>query len=339
MSQMAREAAETADGARRQVARCARAFDQLGERLRDQPPPFVVTCARGSSDHAATYGKYLIETTVGRLVASVGPGVASAYGRVPQGIGGALCIAISQSGKSPDLLELASAARMGGALLVAMVNDETSPLAGLADITIPLCAGQEKSVAATKSFLLAGFACLQLAAAWTGDPALADAVARAPDAFEAAAQLDWSPALISLAKAHGLYVVGRGIGLGAAAELALKLKETCGLHAEAFSTAEVMHGPLALVGPGFPLLALGQHDETEASLRDAIAKLVATGAPVHSVLEVAGTEPLPTVPKLPAVLEPLAQIQAFYMAAPVLAAARGIDPDAPPHLRKVTETR
>ena len=335
---MASEAREAAAGARRQIATCGGVLAELERRLRARPPTVVVTCARGSSDHAATYGKYLIETTVGRVVASVGPSVASTYARAPEGLGGALCLAVSQSGQSPDVVRLAAAARRGGALVVGLVNDVGSPLAAGCDLVIPLCAGEEHGVAATKSFLLAGVAFLQLAAVWTGDAALVDAVARAPDALAAAAELDWAPALAPLAAATSLYVVARGVGLGAALEIALKLKETCRLHAEAFSTAEVLHGPVALVGPGFPVLALGQDDETAPGTRDAVAHLIGLGAAVASALPVAGADELPTVAGVPAVLAPLCQAQSFYVAAPALARARGLDADAPAHLHKVTET-
>ena len=188
-SQMAREAAEAAAGARRQIATCADQLAELARRLRARPPSLVVTCARGSSDHAATYGQYLIETTVGRIVASVGPSVAA--GRVPIDFAGALFIVVSQSGRSPDLLRLTATARSGGALVVGMINDESSPLAASCDLVLPLCAGAERSVAATKSYLLACLAFLQLAAAWTDDPVLRDAVARAPDALEAAAAIGY----------------------------------------------------------------------------------------------------------------------------------------------------
>ncbi|MDB4961175.1 MAG: iron dicitrate transport regulator FecR [Myxococcales bacterium] len=330
---MAREAAEAAAGARRQIDVCGERFEQLAHRLRASPPTVIVTCARGSSDHAATYGKYLLETTVGRVVASVGPSIASTYRRIPV-LEGALFIAVSQSGRSPDLLALTAAARAGGALVVGMVNDDTSPLAARCDLVLPLCAGEERAVAATKSFLLTGIAFLQLAAAWTNDAELRAAVEASPAALAAAAALDWSSALSGLATASSLYVIGRGVGLGAAYEIALKLKETCRLHAEAFSAAEVLHGPVALVGPGFPVLALAQDDETLVGTRDAIAQLAQLGATVRSTLD--GS--LPTVPGIPAVLAPLCQVQSFDLAVPQLAAARGLDPDAPPHLRKVTET-
>ncbi|HEU4614522.1 MAG TPA: SIS domain-containing protein [Kofleriaceae bacterium] len=327
-SRIALEARQTGDGARRQLATSAPAVAELARRLRAHPPPLVVTCARGSSDHAATYGKYVIETTVGRLVASVGPSVASMYQRVPAGMAGALFVAASQSGRSPDVLELTEAAKRGGALVLGLVNDETSPLAALCDLVLPLCAGEERAVAATKSFLLSGLAFLQLAAAWTGDAALVDAVARAPDTFDAACDVAWD--LSPLAGASSLYVVGRGVGLGPAQELALKLKETCRLHAEAFSTAEVLHGPVALVGPGFPIVAVEQPDATAATTRDVLDRLVALGATIHRCTPPADSPPL---------LAPLCQVQSFYLALPALAAARGLDADAPPHLTKVTHTR
>lgn len=329
---MAREAAEAADGARRQIATCAERFGELAARLRARPPSVIVTCARGSSDHAATYGKYLLETTVGRVVASVGPSIASTYGRIPL-LDGALFLAISQSGRSPDLIRLTEAARAAGALVVAIVNDDSSPLAAQSEIVLPLCAGAETSVAATKSFLLTGVAFLQLAAAWADDPHLRAAVTQAPDALAAAAALDWSAGLDHLRAATSAFVVARGVGLGAAHEIALKLKETCRLHAESFSVAELRHGPIALVTGGFPIVALTQDDPTVTLTRDSITELSRLGANVRSTLDA-----LPQVPDVPAVLAPLCQVQSFYLAVPQLAAARGHDADAPAHLRKVTET-
>src|SRR5262245_15229749 len=191
MSTIAAEARDAAAGARRQLATCAPVLAELASRLRREPPPLVVTCARGSSDHAATYGKYVIETTVRHLVASVGPSVASMYQRAPIGLRDALFIAVSQSGKSPDVLQLTEAAKRGGELVVGFVNDAASPLAQLCEVVFPLGAGEERAVAATKSFLLSGLAFLQLAAAWTDDAAIVDAVARAPECFEAACATPW----------------------------------------------------------------------------------------------------------------------------------------------------
>jgi len=321
---LASEASESAAGAARQIATIGPALVELVRRLRQHPPAFVVTCARGSSDHAATYGKYLLETTVGCAVASVGPSIVSTYGRAPD-LRGALFVAVSQSGKSPDLVQLTIAARAGGAIVVGLLNDTSSPLAAACDVVLPLCAGAETSVAATKSFLLSCLAFLQLAAHWTDDRALHDAVARAPDALAAATATPWS--LDHLAPARNLYVVGRGVGLSAALEIALKLKETCRLHAEAFSTAELRHGPIALVEPGFPVIAVVQDDRTRPSVTDAIAHLASLGAQI--------TQPAVDAP---AVLAPLCHVQSFYLALPALARARGLDADAPVHLSKVTRT-
>jgi glucosamine--fructose-6-phosphate aminotransferase (isomerizing) len=321
---LASEASEAAAGAARQIATLGPALDDVVRRLRERPPGFVVTCARGSSDHAATYGKYLLETTVGCAVASVGPSIVSTYGRAPN-LEGALFIAVSQSGKSPDLVQLTTAARDAGAIVVGMLNDTASPLAAACDVALPLCAGEEKSVAATKSFLLSCLAFLQLAARWTDDPALHAAVARAPVALAAAAANPWS--LDHLAAAHNLYVVGRGVGLSAALEIALKLKETCRLHAEAFSTAELRHGPIALVDQDFPVIAVVQDDRTRPSVDEALAHLAALGAAI--------VQP-PT--SAPAVLAPLCHVQSFYLALTSLARARGLDADAPVHLSKVTRT-
>lgn len=327
MSRIALEARETAGAARRQLVTCAPVLAEIARRLRRQPPSFVITCARGSSDHAATYGKYVLETTAGRLVASVGPSVVSMYQPRTFVPSNALFVAVSQSGKSPDVLRLTEAAKQAGAFVVGIINDESSPLAARCDVVLPLCAGEERAVAATKSFLLSGLAFLQLAAAWTGDPSLVDAVTRAPDALEAACEVAWD--LLPLASARSLYVVGRGVGLGAAQEVALKLKETCGLHAEAFSSAEILHGPIALVGPGFPIVAIEQADQTATATADVLAQLASLGATVLRG---------PFLPDMPSLLEPLCHVQSLYLGLPALAAARGLDADAPPHLKKVTET-
>ena len=335
---MAREAAETPDAARRQLDRTAGAFAALGRHLRDRDVPLVVTCARGSSDHAATYGKYLIETHLGIPVASVGPSVVSLY-NTPLRLKGALFVAVSQSGRSPDLLRLTEHARREGAITVAFVNDEASPLFQAVDFPIPLCAGPELSVAATKSYLTSALAFLQLVAAWRDDADLRATAAAAPDWLARACDLDWYPALRTLVSVRGLYVIARGIGSGAAMEMALKCKETSRLHAEAFSAAEVIHGPLALVGPDFPVLAVTQADATLEPTRAAITRMVSLGGPVLSTdASIPGTIALPSLAGQPPELAPLTAVESFYLAIHRIARDRGLDPDVPPNLRKVTET-
>ena len=338
-TKMHAEAHEAAEAVARQFAANAPIIDALVTRLKAAPPRFIVTCARGSSDHAATYGKYLFETTLGLVTASASPSVGSVYAVQPQ-LDGALFVAISQSGKSPDLVRNAEIAKAAGAVVVALVNVEDSPLAQLADTVIPLRAGPEKSVAATKSYLCSLAALLQLTARWSGDAALLRAVDALPDALRAAWAQDWTPLVEGLKDAHNLFVVGRGLGLGAAQEAALKFKETCGLHAEAFSSAEVKHGPMAIVGPGFPVLAFAQDDDTGSGTAAVAEEFRQRGAPVWLAYPGAvagpGTLPMPAAPH-PA-CTPLLAVQSFYKAVNALAIARGHNPDVPPHLNKVTET-
>jgi glucosamine--fructose-6-phosphate aminotransferase (isomerizing) len=331
------EAAQAPEVVREQLQANAALITQLAERLRSQPPRAVVTCARGSSDHAATFARYLIETRLGVLTSSAAPSVSSVYDASPD-LAGTVMLAISQSGASPDLLAVVSRARDAGARIVALVNAPGSPLAKLAHDLIPLHAAPERSVAATKSFIASLSAIVQLVAAWSSDTALAAALAQSPELLRRAWQLDWSAAVPQLADAHNLYVIGRGVGLGVAQEAALKFKETCGLHAEAVSAAELRHGPMALVRAGFPLLLFAQHDESHAGVTQLAAELAGQGARVLLAgANVARTTELPTHPAHP-VIEPLLFAQSFYRMANALALARGRDPDQPPHLKKITET-
>lgn len=337
VTDMFREAAEAAEAVARQDA-----FDadlkRIGAALRERSPNLVLTCARGSSDHAATYAKYAIETRIGVPVASAAPSVASVYAS-PLRVQGAACIAISQSGRSPDLLASVSNLKAGGAWVLALVNDEDSPLAEIADELFALGAGPERSVAATKSFIASLAAIARLVAAWSGDDVLHGDLSKLPSLLQQAWRLDWSPLVDELEGATNLYVLARGIGLGVAQEAALKLKETSQLHAEAFSTAELRHGPMALVHQEFPALMFNQSDATGSSVEETAAALVGRGARVFLAGgQAAGAISLPSLTCAP-LLEPIVQIQSFYRAANALALARGLNPDRPPHLAKVTETR
>ena len=335
---MFREAGESATVVARQLAENEALMRELGERLHRSPPHFIMTGARGSSDHAATFAKYVFETRLGIATASAAPSVSSLYGAA-QNLSGVLFLAMSQSGRSPDLLQQAEAARDAGAIVVALVNDADSPLAELAQFFIPLRAGLERSVAATKSYIASLTAILHLTARWNRDPRLTRAVQDLPAVLRTAWSIDWSEVIELLAEAHNLFVIGRGLGLGIAQEAALKLKETCGLHAEAFSAAEVMHGPMTLVTSGFPVLAFTQADETRAGLIRLVEEFRARGAPVL-VAEPGDAQPghlhVPAIGD-PA-CTPVLAIQTFYRAVNNLALRRGRDPDAPPNLRKVTET-
>jgi len=336
-TRMFQEAAGASDAVRAQLGSDGAAMAAIGAEVRRLAPRAVVTCARGSSDHAATYAKYLIETHAGVLTASAAPSVSSVYG-VAQELRGCLFIALSQSGRSPDLLASVAAARKAGATILALCNSADAPLVGAADLVIPLRAGVETSVAATKSYLATLAALIRLVAAWTEDAALESAVAALPLKMDQCWALDWSPALAVLESAAHLFVVGRGLGLGAAQEIALKCKETCGLHAEAFSSAEVRHGPYALLGPSFPALLLAQRDATQPGVEALAAELVRRGVPLLVAgAPVNGAIALPTLDCSPE-LAPLLLAQSAYRLIAALALRRGFDPDHPAHLRKVTQT-
>lgn len=340
-SQMRAEALEAPQVVARMLAANADRCAALAERLRKAPPPFAVTCARGSSDNAGTYAKYLLEIGQGVVTASVGPSVSSVFGAAPR-MAGALVLTISQSGRSPDLLSLTEAARKSGAVTVALVNDTESPLASCAEIVLPLQAGPERSVAATKSYIASLAAILQLVAHWSGDTALHQALERLPEQLAQAAVLDWSRADPVLGAARNLFVVGRGPGFGIAQEAALKLKEICTLHAEALSSAELMHGPLALPASDFPVFGFLQPDPSEAGTLKILRGLAGRGVPVitaGSSDPAAGTVALPGIADVHPFAAPILLIQSFYLLVERLAWARGRDPDRPPHLKKVTETR
>lgn len=337
-TQMFRESAESPAAVARQLAENEAIVSSLAARFRRSPPRFIVTVARGSSDHAATFAKYVFETRLGLSTASSAPSVSSLYGAA-QNLSDVLVLAISQSGRSPDLLQQAQAARDAGATVVALVNAADSSLAQLSTAVIPLRAGPERSVAATKSYICSLSAILQLTAYWSDDSRLKDALNELPSALRAAWALDWSEVVELLAPAQNLFVIGRGLGLGIAQEAALKLKETCGLHAEAFSAAEVRHGPMTLVGPGFPVIAFSQDDETRTGLATLVDEFRQRGAPVLIAgpgEAAAGHLPIPDIGD--AACTPVLAIQSFYRAVNALALRRGRDPDAPPNLRKVTET-
>lgn len=334
---MFQEAAEAAHVVGTQLERNATALAALGARLRLTPPRAVVTCARGSSDHAATFAKYLIETHARLMTSSAAPSLSSVYDAETD-LRDVVFIAISQSGKSPDLLAAAENARGCGALVVALCNTPDAPLMNVAHHGIALHAGRETSVAATKSFIASLAALVQLVAEWTQNRELSAALAGAPLQLSESWSLDWRAGIEPLAAARNLFVIGRGYGLGIAQEAALKLKETCGLHAEAFSAAEVQHGPMALVGQGFPILGFSQNDDSRGGIEAMAREFVARGATVLLAGGgVDGARSLPVVAAHP-VIEPMLMIQSFYRLAESVARARGLDPDTPPHLRKVTET-
>ncbi|MEQ8285218.1 SIS domain-containing protein [Thalassospira sp.] len=338
-TQMGRELAEAPAVVAKQIAHNTAAIAKLAEDLRENPPKFVVTCGRGSSDHATLYAKYLIESQLGIPVVSAAPSIVSIYNRSIASKD-ALFIAVSQSGKSPDLVKNAESARKAGARTVALVNAVDSPLADTVDHVIPLMAGPETSVAATKSYIATLSSIAQIVGAWTQDNAFNKDLGNLPLSLSAALDQDWLGASDTIAKSNGLYVIGRGPAFAIAQEAALKFKETSSLHAEAFSAAEVKHGPMALVTPTFPMLVFSQQDASRDSVEDFLTEMRAKTdnlfAAETGYADVKGH--LPVVEDIHPLLAPIAMIQTFYTLAESVALARGCDPDAPPHLSKVTET-
>lgn len=330
------EAATSPSAAQRQIKEARSGFLEAARFLQNSTPHFISICARGSSKHASVYGKSLIETMTGKAVAFLSPNLSSIYNKQLD-LSGSLFVVVSQSGKSPDLLAMTENAKKSGAMTLGFINETTSPLFSLCDLSIPLFAGKEYSIAATKSFILSAFAFLQLTAYWKNDSFLQETIQQAPDLFHQATELNWKEPLLQLTQALDMFTIGRGIGQGIASEFALKMKEVCGLHAEPFSAAEVIHGPLALVKSGFPSLFLGQKDLAESSIIETQKRFIEAGSLVLSTLPQPGTIPLPALHKN-ALLEPLCQALSLYMSISDLARARGLDPERPPHLKKVTET-
>ena len=332
------EMLEAGAAVRRQLQFNEKKLGQIVSDIKRKEPGLVVTCARGSSDHAATYAKYLIEGELHLPVASAAPSLSSVFGSGME-LDAAVFLAVSQSGASPDLVQSAKLARENGALVVAMVNVKDSPLEEVAHHVLPLLAGEEKAVAATKSYIASLAAIASLVAAWKGDATLNLALKELPDSIDAALNSEWSEGAAFIKYCEHIFIIGRGVGLGVAAEAALKLKETSRLHAEAYSAAEVQHGPMALIGPDFPALFFVQSDASRISTLEIAEKFLALGAPVIIAgerHERAISLPLPTDsdPRL----TPILLIAAFYTILPGISLARGSNPDNPVNLKKVTET-
>ncbi|HEY3596408.1 MAG TPA: SIS domain-containing protein [Paraburkholderia sp.] len=310
----------------------------LAVRLGAKPRHVALTIARGSSDHAASYFASLAMSRIGVPVASLPMSVATLQ-QAPLQVRDQLALAFSQSGKSPDLVGTMAALRDAGALTVAAVNAPQSPLADVCEWHLPLAAGPELSVAATKSYIAMLSISAQLVAHWQRDEALLGALQALPDALAHAGKLDWSKAVDELRGVERMIVIGRGLGLAIAQEAALKLKETSGIQAEAFSSAEVRHGPMELIDRDYPLLVFAPRGPEQAGLLQLARDMQARGARV--LLAAPDDIPqasLPLVATANPALDPIAAILSFYVMAASLAAARGRNPDAPRHLHKVTET-
>lgn len=340
MTSMRREAGEAAAAIRAMLAGERATIEEAGRLLSGARGP-VTTAARGSSDHAVTAFKYACEILTGRPVASIGPSVASVYD-APLKLEGGLHLTVSQSGASPDIIALQRSATRGGARTIAIVNNADSPLANAADLVIPVHAGEERSVAATKSYLASCAALFAIVANAVRDERLLAGLAALPAALDELPDLVDERLVDELAGASSLYVTGRGPAFGVALEAALKAKETAGIHAEAFSVAELMHGPLQLVRSGFPVVAFVADDAAARGTLDAVARLRQLGSSVSVIttLDLPVTEGLalrtPTTGHF--ATDALVFALAWYRLVEATALRRGLDPDRPTNLRKVTQT-
>lgn len=304
-------------------------------------PRLFLSVARGSSDHVCSYLKYTCELMLRRPMASLGPSVTSVYG-VTLEAERALCLSVSQSGQSPDIVRMTETLGRAGAFTVALTNDRDSPLAKTAKATLDIHAGAEKSVAATKTFVTSLVAGLWFLALLKGEAALIGAIKNLPKQLDAARHCDWSPAaaaILSRADGQSLFTLGRGPSWAMSNEAALKFKETCLIHAESYSSAEVLHGPVSIVERGFPILAFAARDaacDTIAATADGLAQkgaqvFATTGRVKHATaLDHVRTDHWLT--------DPIAVIVSFYTMVEAVARARGNNPDRPRHLHKVTET-
>lgn len=320
----------------------------LCERVKLAKPKFAVTVARGSSDHACTYAKYLLETKLGLVTSSSAPSVITTYCSDLK-LGDALVIGISQSGKSPDICAVMEAARAKGAITVAITNHSASQMAEAAEFVVPIFAGEEKAVAATKSYLGSLSALAQFVALLSRDEKLLDGLQELPEYLSQSLKCDWSQALSRFKEIEQTFVIARGFGFAIAQEAALKFKETASIQAEAFSAAEVLHGPFALIKRDHPFLLLTQNDRTMPGII-MLAKKIKNlgGVPIMAISEKQAFDNelakvlslvLPLPAKLHPILDPLMVIQAFYPMIAQLAVLRGYNPDMPENLQKVTETR
>jgi len=334
---MRREVCEIPDAVERLLTQGGDAVREAAALAREVDPRYFISVARGSSDHAASFLKYSSELILRRPMASVGPSVSSVYD-VDLEANGAVGISVSQSGQSPDIVRLTEALRENGALTVAITNDVNSRLALVADATLSIHAGPELSVAATKTFVTSLVAGLWFLAELKEDAALVAAIQSLPENLDEATRCDWSAAAEAM-DGRSLFTIGRGPSWAISNEAALKFKETCLIHAESYSSAEVLHGPVSIIGNDFPVIAFAAQDKAEGNVAETADALVEKGARVFAVTDkVSQATTLPHVRTSHWLCDPIAAIVSFYAMVETVALARGINPDQPRHLNKITET-
>jgi glutamine---fructose-6-phosphate transaminase (isomerizing) len=319
--------------------------EQVAELFRATDVNYVLIASRGSSSNAARYAQYLLGRAHRVPVAFATPSLFTLYGQPPR-LDGALVVGISQSGESPDVVEVLREANRQGRPTIALTNEPGSPLGQTADAVLKLEAGGEQAVAATKTYVNSLGAVALIFAVTTGDARALDELRRMPERL--AAQLERSARDVAgvedLAARYGGTVIARGINFGTSYEIALKVRELSGLLFEAYSAADLMHGPVAAIAPGWPVVAVAPSGPTLAEMRAAITAVAERGAHVVAITDddvaaAAAASSLPLVPGVPEWLSPLVAVVPGQLLALQLARSRGIDLDNPLGLSKVTLTR
>jgi glucosamine--fructose-6-phosphate aminotransferase (isomerizing) len=332
------EACESAEVINRQLQNNIELCNDFAQFLNQKNPYSIVTIARGSSDHAAQFFNFMATAKLGKLTTSLSMSAITLY-QSEIDVSHSIGVAISQSGQSPDIIKPIEYFKNKNSPSFALVNDENSPLAISAQFVFPLLAGKEISVAATKSFIASLSASALLLSHWKNDQELIRALHHLPDDLQKALKIDWSHAVSKLINAKRIMVVGRGYGLSLALECALKFKETCGIQAEAFSAAEIKHGPMALVENGYPILIFATRGPALHQLLELAYDLKTKGANVilaapHFVkerdLEIQSTHSEE--------LDIITCVQSFYLLAEELSRTLGRNPDTPKNLTKTTKT-
>lgn len=350
MTVMAREIREIPARVEAQLRNADAAAD-AAQAIHLADPRWISLVGRGTSDHAATYGRYLLEATLGLPVAMAAPSLTTVYG-APHRWGGGVMIAVSQSGRSPDVVEVVESARAGGALTIAITNDAGSPLASAAAHVIHCLSGDERAVAATKTYV-AELVCLaSLAGELRPNSPLRDALDRLPPVLDRCLEraIGWaatSGVVEALAKTDRCLTASRGYNLSTALEAALKLKETAAIFAEGYSTADLLHGPVVLAAPGIPVLVFRPDGPMGRKIDEGVGHAASAGSSVWMIggreveprASVDGAAVLALPLDLPEELTPMALILAGQLVAEAVAVRGGRDPDAPAGLRKVTMTR
>lgn len=345
MSYLSNEIHEQPEVLLRLLDRQTETAARIATAIRARDVRYAVIAARGTSDNAARYAQYLFGALNRLPVALATPSLFSIYCTPPQ-LRDALVMGISQSGQSPDIVAVLEEGQRQGAPTLAVTNDPDSPLAARADYVMPLHAGEERAVAATKTYTAQLTALALLSCSLGDDPDRLEALRRVPLAVEGV--LDREELIADAAERYRYMetcvVLGRGYNYATAFEIALKLKELNYLIAEPYSSADFMHGPIAVIGSGFPALVVAPNGKMFDTMRDFTLELKSRGAELLIIsdrqdLLAEAVTPLPLPESVPEWLSPIVAIVPGQLFALHLTLTKGYDPDQPQGLQKVTITR